>query len=141
MKWDDRLITWLLRSPLHKLLSGGTMLIAVTGLRSGNSYTFPVDYVRDGEGFLIMSYRNRRWWRNLGGGAQVSVRVKGQDLTAVAEAITDRQAVETELANYLRGKPLVARYAGVRFDAEGRPDAGALARAARDKVMVRVRPL
>lgn len=39
-------VTWLLRSSLHGILSGSTLLITVTGRKSGRIYTIPVNYVR-----------------------------------------------------------------------------------------------
>ncbi len=43
----------LLRSPLHGVMSGYTMLITFTGRRSGKEYTTPISDVRDGEEELL----------------------------------------------------------------------------------------
>src|SRR5262245_25017771 len=64
-------MTWLLRSPLHGLLSSQVMLITVTGSVTGTRYTFPVNYVRDSGDLVVSSRVDRRWWRNLRGGAPV----------------------------------------------------------------------
>jgi deazaflavin-dependent oxidoreductase (nitroreductase family) len=82
----DRTMKLLLRSPLHGLGSGSFMLVTFSGRRSGRVYTIPVNYVRDGDVLLVVSYRHRTWWRNLRRGAPVTVRVKGEDLTCVGEA-------------------------------------------------------
>ncbi|HEU4758626.1 MAG TPA: nitroreductase/quinone reductase family protein [Dehalococcoidia bacterium] len=80
-------LKFLLRSPLHGLASGGTMLITVTGRRTGSPYTTPVNYVREGETLTVFSRRERRWWRNLRGGAPVVVRLKGRDLSGTGEVL------------------------------------------------------
>jgi deazaflavin-dependent oxidoreductase (nitroreductase family) len=91
----------ILRSPLHGLLSKNTLLIAVTGRRSGRQYTTPVNYVRDGERITVISQMERTWWKNLRGGAQVTVLLRGQTLTGTATAITnDDRPIADDLVAY-----------------------------------------
>src|SRR3954471_23711964 len=71
----------LLRSPLHRLVSGGLVLITVTGRRSGREFTFPVSYQQDGEVVRIgVGWpEQKQWWRNLrGAGAPVRLRLRGR---------------------------------------------------------------
>jgi hypothetical protein len=68
--WYNPLLTWLLRSPLHGLVSNNTLLTTVIGCKSGSNITLPVNYVDMGEELLTVSFRRRTWWRNLRGGAQ-----------------------------------------------------------------------
>ena len=113
----------LLRSPLHGLVSRRVVLITVSGRRSGRLYTTPVNYVRDGDIITVISRRNRTWWRNLRGGAQVTVRVRGKDLKGVAEVVVDdKEAV---------AKALLALHP--RYSAER------AARRAQDRVLVRIK--
>jgi hypothetical protein len=88
-------VAFLLKSPLHRLLSGRVMLITVTGRRSGRSYTTPVEYERSRDQVHAKSWSSRTWWRNLEGGAPVSVLVRGRWLQGrgVAER-TDEKAPE-----------------------------------------------
>ncbi|MBK6434209.1 nitroreductase/quinone reductase family protein [Candidatus Amarolinea dominans] len=58
-------IAWLLRSPLNSLLSSNTLLITMTGRKTGLLITTPVNYVRDGDRLWVISSRDRTWWRNL----------------------------------------------------------------------------
>jgi deazaflavin-dependent oxidoreductase (nitroreductase family) len=136
--WYNSIIRTLLRSRLHGMMSKNTMLITYTGRRSGKTYTTPVNYVRNGDDLLVVSYRRRTWWRNLGGGAPVTVRVQGRDLQGVAEAITDDDAVAAGLMDYLGQTPQWAKYFDVGLNADGQPEAAEVARAARERVMVRV---
>jgi len=135
--WFDPLMSAILRSPLHGLLSGSTMLITVRGKRSGKRYTTPVNYVRKGSELITVSFRSRRWWRNLRGGAGVTVRLRGADVEAQATAVEDPAAVAEGLAWLVRASPAYARHLGVAFDASGEPDPAGLARAAEGRVLVR----
>ena len=68
--------TLVLRSPLHPLMSGRYALLSFTGRRTGRRYTTPVAYTRDGADRLLLS-TDSPWWRNLAGGAPVSLRLAG----------------------------------------------------------------
>ena len=41
------------------------LILTVTGAKTGNRYTTPVQYARDGDLLLALSRRTRRWWRKL----------------------------------------------------------------------------
>jgi len=93
----------LLRSPLHRVASGGLVLITVTGRRTGRAHTFPVGYRQTGERLTIVvgAPGRKRWWRNVrGDGAPVSLRLRGARRTGRARAIGDERSgvrVEVEL--------------------------------------------
>lgn len=78
-------VSLILRSPLHGMLSRSLLLMTVTGRRSGRPLTFPVQYVRRGDDLLVVSRANRRWWRNLEGGAPVTVLLRGKTREGIAE--------------------------------------------------------
>jgi deazaflavin-dependent oxidoreductase (nitroreductase family) len=96
MQGNDFMI-WLLSSPFHRLLSRGFLLVTVTGCKSGKTYTTPVNYLQDGKTIWVISTRPRTWWRNLTGGAGLSVRLARQEIAARAEVIQD------EIARSARG--------------------------------------
>jgi hypothetical protein len=84
----------LLRSPLHRAVSGRLALITVTGRRSGRTFTFPVAYRREGDVVKIgVEWPQRKlWWRNLrGDGAPVRLRLRNQQRTGHAVARGDEQ--------------------------------------------------
>jgi deazaflavin-dependent oxidoreductase (nitroreductase family) len=114
----NRFMAFMLRSPLQVFMSGLT-LITVTGRKTGQLITTPVNYVRDGDTVLIISKNDRTWWRNLRGGAKVLLRLKGKTYQADATVIEDRSAVEKELLRFFR---LAKRtIAGVHLTPEGQP--------------------
>ena len=61
-------MSWVLRSPLHGMLSNGMMLITVTGRKTGKKYTTPVEYFREDGNLWVMTSRDRTWWKNLKAG-------------------------------------------------------------------------
>jgi hypothetical protein len=57
--WYNSIMAFILRSPLHGLLSGSTMLITYTGRKSGKSITLPTNWVRDENTVFVTSLRAR----------------------------------------------------------------------------------
>ena len=81
---------------------GNTMLITVTGRKTGRKYSTPVGYYQDGDTLWIVTSRDRTWWRNVCGGAQVDLHLHGRNVTAFAESILDEKAVAAQIGNYLQ---------------------------------------
>jgi deazaflavin-dependent oxidoreductase (nitroreductase family) len=98
-KTVNPLLRALLRSPLHRIVSGRLALITVTGRRSGREYTFPVGYRRDGDRVLVgVEWPERKvWWRNLRGGGPVRIRVAGRDHPGHAQVREDERGVTVEV--------------------------------------------
>lgn len=81
----------LLVSPLHFLVSNHLLLLRFKGRKSGKLYATPVEYRQQGDELMIFTQQERKWWRNLIGGAAVTVILKGQAVAAVAEPFTAEQ--------------------------------------------------
>ena len=129
----NEFIKILLRSPLHGLFSGNLMLITVTGRKSGRAFTTPVNYYSDGDTLWVISNRNRNWWRNVCGGAEVTLRLKGRDVRARAESILDEQTVAKQIVEYVHHLPMSARPLGVRLQ-NGIPNCEDTARLAKERL-------
>lgn len=137
--WYNVFMKWILRSPLHGMLSKNTMLITVTGRKSGRPITTPVNYVRDGNVLSVTSYRHRTWWRNLRGGAPVTLRLLGKDIHATANVIEDDAGVSRGLMAHLQKVPEYAKYYQVSLDSSGQPVTADVARSAKDRAIIHVR--
>ena len=105
----------ILRSPLHRLLSGVLCLITVTGRKSGERFTFPVLYARDGRDVVIVAgwASKKRWWRNVVGGADIELLVAGEHVKGRATAYVDApagrgRALRAFLARYPSGTRTLA---------------------------------
>lgn len=108
VRFGNNMMTWVLRSPLHGL-AGRSLLITVTGRKSGAQYTLPVNYTRAGDVITILSRRERTWWRNLRGGAPVTLRVDGKDVKGHGTVVEDEAEVAAALQAYTRGMARVPR--------------------------------
>lgn len=137
-RFYDPIVSWLLHSPLHHLGDQHTLELTVTGRKSGKRYSFPVSYLRDGETWLVMTHRERAWWKNLrDGGAPVTVYVDGHEVAARAETSTDPDAVTKALLLFLQQVPTWRWELRVKLDANGQPEhPEALRRMAQDGLVV-----
>lgn len=59
---------WLLKSPLHGIVSGHYMLVTVTGRKTGKLYTTPVEYRRKDQAIMVITSQRHTWWKNLQSG-------------------------------------------------------------------------
>ena len=133
-------VSLILRSPLHGMLSDKLLLLTFNGHLTGASYTIPVGYTPEDDGALTL-FTDHAWWRNLcDGGKPVSVRLAGRQRTGRAEAIPDPAAVAT-----VAGR-LVARFGakdagsriGLALDPAAPPSHADLAAALRGHVVIRL---
>jgi hypothetical protein len=94
-------VSMILRSPLHRMLSNGVLLLTFTGRKTWKRYTIPVGYTREGDTLTL--FTSKSWFKNLRGSSPVVVHLKGRGRTGGAEAIEDREAV-LEAAEHLVAK-------------------------------------
>lgn len=130
-------MAWVLRSPFHGMLSNGMMLITVTGCKTGKKITLPVGYYREGDYLWIVTDRNRTWWKNLRGGTEVDLLLKRTPVTGFAETEMEPSAVEAHVSDYIEHIPQSARGFGIRME-DGKPNTEDVARAARDRLFVKI---
>ncbi|HET9590250.1 MAG TPA: nitroreductase/quinone reductase family protein [Anaerolineales bacterium] len=129
---------WLLRSPFHGMISKGVMLVSVIGRKSGKTISTPTNYLREGSTLWIISWRDRKWWRNLRGGANVQVLLAGQRVVGRGQVIEEQQAVAQSLFDYYRKVPQYAKYVQIGLDAAGPPVYADCQRAAQKLLIVRI---
>jgi hypothetical protein len=113
-----------LRLPFPTPLSANLMLIAYTGVKSGKAYLQPVSYARDGE--TLLTPGGGRWTRNLRGGRQVTLRLRGRDVPAHADLVSDPAEVERLLGVIAVGNPRAMRFIPLPRRPDGRLDPDAL---------------
>ncbi len=139
--WLNKMITWMLRSPLHGVVSKDIMLITVTGRKSGKKYTLPISYVREDDLVLCSTDRvGRKWWKNLRGGADVLLRLRGQDIAGRATVIDDDpEAIAKGIRTMLQHVPRDAKYYDVRLDDQKQPLAEDIVRSAQHRVIIKIK--
>ncbi len=134
--WFNRVMKFVLRSPLHGIVSDKIMLLTFTGRKSGKTYTIPVSYTQQGN--AVMMFTGLPWQKNLVDNAPVTLRLRGRQMKATTDLNTDDvEQITPVLAQHLRGKPMDARIHNVTYDDTGKPLADAVGRAAGNVRMVR----
>lgn len=131
-------MAWVLRSPFHGMLSNGMMLITVTGRKTGKTYTTPVGYYVEGESLWVITSRERKWWKNLQGGAQVKLLLKRKPAHGIADVELDETAVEARMYEYLHHVPQAAKPMKIRV-ADGKPNPADIASTAKDRLFVKIK--
>jgi F420H(2)-dependent quinone reductase len=110
--------------PFATPLSANLMLVAYTGVKSGKAYRQPVSYARDGE--TLLTPGGGRWTRNLKGGRQVTLRLRGRNVPAHADLVSDPAEVERLLGVIAVGNPRAMRFIPLPRRPDGRLDPDAL---------------
>lgn len=130
-------MSWVLRSPLHGMLSDGILLLTITGRKTGKEFIFPVGYYRENGYLWVITSRDRTWWKNLRGGAEVSLLLKRKPVKALADTDLDEKAVEARMYEYVKHVPQAAKSLGIRIQ-NGNANAEDIARTAKDRLFVRL---
>ena len=139
--WFNPMMAWILRSPLHGMMSGSVMLVQFTGRKSGKHFETPVNYVRSGNDLLTISSRDRSWWRNLRGGGQATLVLQGKPVTATGQTAETDELVAAWLDEMLAVAPQYGGYLKIGKDEAGHPNPDDVAQAARSRVVVRFTPV
>ena len=127
----------LLRSPLHRVMSGRFMLVDWTGRKTGKRYLTPVEYI-ERDGSIIFS-TDDRWWRNFIGGAPVALWLRGRRVPGTATPITDPEAVIAGLEALTGERESYARLANIETGRDGRTSRDELRREVeRGRVLVSI---
>jgi deazaflavin-dependent oxidoreductase (nitroreductase family) len=81
-------VRWILRSPLHRVMSSQVLLLELTSRASGERYVIPVNYVAQGEALLVAS--DYAWWRDLEAEPRVRVELRsGAPRSGAARLVQD----------------------------------------------------
>ena len=115
----NKVVRWLLGSPLHFLLSGSVCVVEYRGRMTGRRIATPAQYVRDGDDVIIFvgSPQRKSWWRNFNteDGHDVDLLVRREWLPMRGRAIVgcdEPEAIKPLLAIYFQRFPKAARSQG-----------------------------
>jgi hypothetical protein len=136
--WYNPIMIRILRSPFHKMLSSSILLLTITGRKSGRIINVPVNYIRDGKTLWVVSDRQRIWWRNLTGGAALSVTLARKTKSARGEVILHDKEIMHALTEYFKLAPHMAKYFKVKIDKDGNPNLSELGAAAHTRVVIKI---
>lgn len=85
------------------------MLVNLLGRKTGRLYRQPLSYIREDE-HTLLTPGGGRWTRNLHPGKPVIIRLKGKDVLARSEFITDRDQLQPVLHRMVEISPSAARF-------------------------------
>ena len=141
-RWFNGAISWILRSPMHALVSKDMMLITVTGRKTGTEYTLPVSYAREGDIVICSADRSRGWWKNVRSGDTVTLQLCGRKVPGRAKVISeDKEALIKGMETMLVQVPRDAKHVDVRLDENNRPLAEDLVRATDFRIIIEIKEL
>jgi deazaflavin-dependent oxidoreductase (nitroreductase family) len=100
----------IIQSPFHALMSSKYAMIEFSGRKTGRTYKTPIAYVRDGNQLLMST--DSPWHRNLAGGAQVRMRLRGHMVKGTADTVGPDRSAEI-LRQLVDAIPSYARPAGL----------------------------
>src|SRR5215472_6331985 len=103
--------------PVATPLGRNLMLAFVIGRKSGRTYRQPVSYVRDGDALLTPG--GGKWKLNLAGGKPVRLRLRGRDISATPELVSDIDEIGRLLQTMAARNPAAARFVGIPRGPDG----------------------
>lgn len=137
------LVRFILRSPLHGMMSNSLLIITCCGRKTGREYYLPVQYAQAGNIIYIVPGmpEQKTWWRNLKEAAPVKLILRGQRVAGnavVLKADTDAEAILEGFGVFLRRFPAMAKVIGIRRAADGSFSNKELQLAAVKAIIIRV---
>ena len=110
----NSVVEFVLKSPLHRLMSGKLVVIRYQGQRTGTEYTLPVQYADTHHGIVVLVGESdtKTWWRNFTTMGQTQVLLAGTWVPMTAHALLgseDPDAVTPLLRSYATRFPNVVK--------------------------------
>lgn len=115
--------------PFGTPLGGSLMLAFIVGRSSGKTYRQPLSYVRDGE--VLLTPGGGNWKLNLVADLPVRIRLRGRDVMATAELVSDIDDVDKLLIIMVAANPRAAAFTGISRGPDGHFDRAGLDTAVR----------
>ena len=113
--------------PVATPLGRSLMLAFIRGRKTGKLYRQPISYVRDGD--TLLTPGGGKWKLNLKPDVPVRIRLRGQDVMAAPELVSDAAEIDRLLSTITTGNPRAAAFIGIARDANGHFDRAELERA------------
>lgn len=128
----------LINSPLHIFLGKSFAVITVTGRKTGKPIETPINVVLNNQTIMVISLRNRNWWRNLRDGGVARLRNAGKQFQVRGEVIEIPAQVAIDLTDFFSKYPNYSKYLKVRIESDGKPNQKELERAAGESVLIKL---
>ena len=131
-------MAFVLKSPIHWLVSFQLMLLVVIGRKTGRQFEIPVSFAKLDGVYVALTLKANQWWRNLRGGTCTAV-IRGERVACTIDIIDDDiSSIEQNLRALINHNPLDAPFAGVRLNWRLKPNEDDLRTAAQRHVVLRL---
>ena len=100
-----------LRLPFATPLSRRLMLVWITGRKTGKVYRQPLSYVPQDK--TLLTPGGGKWKLNLRDGQPVRIRLRGRDVLARPELVSDIDEVERLLTEMMAENPMIKGFVGI----------------------------
>lgn len=139
--FGNSLIKAIVNSPLHPLVGKGFAVITLTGRKTGQEISTPINVVPLDGTLTVISLRSRTWWRNLKNGQTAQLRHAGSCQPVRGEVVENPAAVAAGLGSYFARFPGNAKYFHIQTGADGQPTPASLEQVAAERILVRLHPV
>jgi hypothetical membrane protein len=106
--------------PFATPLAGRLMLVSLIGRKTGKHYRQPLSYVQEGD--VLLTPGGGKWKLNLREGEPVPIRLRGLNVLARPELVSDQDEIERLLVVMTAANPSVRSFVGIPKGANGRLD-------------------
>ena len=114
------MVTAILRSRLHMLLSGALCVVSWSGRKSGRRVSIPTGYQRHGDEVIVMLTKpgDKTWWKNFRSPWPAELLLAGRERTAMGDVVPAGSERFTQLVEKtVRATPWMAKQFGLQgFD-------------------------
>lgn len=112
--WANAAVLAMLKTPgLRRLIGSRLAILHFDGRRSGSRYEIPVTYTRYGDRVIMVTRRERTWWRNFVDRPEVELVLAGESVTGKAHVLSHEAATLSTLSDYLLRNRIDARIYGI----------------------------
>lgn len=116
----NKVVAALLRSPLHRVASGGLTVLSWTGRSSGKSFSIPIGYQRDGTTYVVLLSKpqGKNWWKNFRTPWPAELLVKTETVPVEGQLLpTSDGAFYRHIEKTLRRLPWMgSQFGGIKYD-------------------------
>jgi len=135
----NRVMALLLRiTVLHRIISGGILLLTYTGRKSGKRYSLPVGYWQEGKTVTLLTKRFHSWWHNFEQAAPVTVRIQGKNFEGEAHVLTEETIIVPLIAHLVEGRERQAQIWQIRLGDDHKPNMDDVRATARKVVVIQI---
>lgn len=112
--WANSMMKWALTVPgIQSMVGQGVALLSFEGRKTGEDYTIPVSYHREGDIVTVITKRQRKWWHNFEMPCDVRLRLAGKELRGRASIEADETVCLDFMVGYLEKRPIDAKAYGL----------------------------